>query len=82
MFPATSSQTSLYVFHAVSSLEDDLKTFWRESSDGNLCDITMMVGDTHIRAHKVAIPGLITYESYKKTANLKSYTYESCIIYL
>ena len=37
----------------VSSLEDDLKTFWQDSSDGSLCDITLVVGETHIRAHKV-----------------------------
>ena len=37
----------------VSSLEDDLKAFWQDSSDGSLCDITMVVGETHIRAHKV-----------------------------
>ena len=39
----------------VSSLEDDLKTFWNDSCDGNLCDITMVVGETHIRAHKVIV---------------------------
>ncbi|CAB4028239.1 Hypothetical predicted protein, partial [Paramuricea clavata] len=38
--------------YSVSSMKDDLKTFWNHSCDGNLCDITMVVGETHIGAHK------------------------------
>ncbi|XP_028396682.1 leucine-zipper-like transcriptional regulator 1 [Dendronephthya gigantea] len=61
-FPvATVPEPHQLTVHSVSSLEDDLKSFWHESSDGNLCDITMMVGDTHIRAHKAILTARCSY---------------------